>query len=71
MIRAVSNSKKQNLKVVNQMSGSTDSISRLFGDLTNYTIGSQTLNINPISTTASSKVDEELNNLVPNTVDEQ
>ena len=66
--KAVSNLKQQNLKVVHQMSGSTNSISRLFRDMTNCTTWSLTVDINP--TSASSKLDKEFDNLVLNTLDE-
>ena len=59
---------QQNVQVFThtQSGGATDNIGRLFGDLTNCTIGNITVNVNPTITFEGSKLEKEFDELVGN-----
>ena len=55
-------------RLVQYNAGTTESLGRLFGDLTNCTIGSLTVNVRPIFNVQSAeKVDKEFDGLVQHT----
>ena len=61
---------QQNVEVITRASAAAaaaaaaDNLGRLFGDLTNCTIGDITVNVNPTITFESSKVEQEFDELI-------